>query len=198
MVRRSKLPESVRSKLDALGVSLEAIVDGEDRTGEVGEAVDAAVRAALAESRKRRYGSWSTPFSASFAEIIAERLKTLRSDAGWTQAQLAEAMHLYFPTWGRVTVAQVEATSRRLSFEELVVLGALFAVPVVDLLVPTDVTLNLPTTDLAPEVLRELLVGAGGRIGKGGLDWSAAMQVASEPGPRPATDLWRREPGHDR
>ena len=121
-----------------------------------------------------------------------QRIKELRAEAGWTQASLADAMKPYFK-WTRITVAEIETETRRLTLEELLLLAALFGEPMVSFLIPTDNTwLEPPSRDIYPDHLREMVLGAAGSVGSGGSSWKAASQVATDPAPRPAADLWRR------
>jgi hypothetical protein len=104
----------------------------------------------------------------------------------------------YFPRWARITVAEVEAADRRLTFEELIVLAALFSVPVIEILLPTeDLFLELPVDGLLPEDFAEMLIGHGGTIGTSGPDWAVAMQITPNPTPRPAPDYWTRLSGRE-
>jgi transcriptional regulator with XRE-family HTH domain len=188
----------VATQVEALTSALLAITEGQDKTLEAAQAFDAAVKGSWSAAKANPPGDpWST-FSASFNGIVGGRIRELRDEAGWTQAQLAAAMEPYFK-WGRVTVAEVETDVRRTTFEELLVLGALFGEPVVSFLIPTDEThLLMPTADLPPGRLREALLGRGGKVGRGGLGWSVAVQIADQPGPRPATDLWSKRTGTQR
>jgi transcriptional regulator with XRE-family HTH domain len=191
---RKRLPQQVTAHLDAERDALAAIAAGEDRTDAVVEHADAAMRAAWAHAEANeppKRGLANVECTTSFESIIADRLKETRIEAGWTQVRLAEAMAPY-STWTRFTVAEIETGRRSVSLEELVVLASLFAEPVVRFLVPKDrrTYLDLPTTDVAPSVLVELLIGQGGVIGTGGRTWAAAARVANQGGPRPAPDLW--------
>jgi hypothetical protein len=103
--------------------------------------------------------------------------------------------------WTRVTVAEIKGVDRKISLEELVGLAALFAVPVLDFLLPDDFTfLVLNARDsLDPREVCELVLGAGGVKGDGGLDWDAAARVCDRlprDQVRPAVDLWAT-PGAD-
>jgi hypothetical protein len=106
-------------------------------------------------------------------------------------------MRPYFPKWTRVTVAEVETAARKVAWDELFVLAALFAEPVVSFLVPTSNTALEIENTIQPrkEQILEMLVGQGGTPGVGGLAWPTAQQIAGEPGPRPAVDLWAGRAG---
>lgn len=190
--QRKRLPQQVAAHLDAHREALAAIASGEDRTEDAVQAADEAVRAAWAhaEAGESQAGFGSATFTASFDQIIAERLAETRAEAGWTQAQLADAIAPY-ANWTRFTVAEIETGRRNVSLEELVVLASLYGEPILNFMIPTGRTiLELDHTNVAPGVLAELFVGRGGAIGNGGRSWAAAVRVASEPGPRPAVDLW--------
>ena len=101
--------------------------------------------------------------------------------------------------WKRITYAEVEASTRRVTFEELLGLAVLFAVPVVKLLIPAGdpkitTLLSWETGDMTASMVRELFIGDGGALGQGGLTWRAAARAAGAPRRasdyRPAADLW--------
>jgi len=71
----------------------------------------------------------------TLAEEIARRVKELRAERSWSQAQLAEEMHaLGFP-WTRMTVTEIEGPRRRtVSVEELFGLAYVFDVGIKRLL----------------------------------------------------------------
>lgn len=192
--RSRQIPPAVRDQLDAAADALAAVGEGADVVNEVYRAVDAAVRAASVHARRREQGQWSTTFAASFAQIIGENLKGLRTEAGWTQAQLAQAMaQIGFP-WQRVTVAEVEGAARRVSLEEVVGLAALFSMPALRIILPdSDTALDWTQGDLEPDTVRELFLGQAGVLGEGSLSFAAAAEAAGSPKKddhRPAVDLW--------
>ncbi len=158
-------------------------------------AVDGAVREAAALSAEGP-PSWDTPFTASFRDTIGSNLRALRVEAEWTQVQLAESMTTLGFDWKRITVAEVEAATRGVSFEEVLGLAVLFAVPMVELLVPDGTRLEFPPIDLSAETVRELIIGSDGKMGEGGITWRAAARAAGKQRRksewRPAADLWTR------
>jgi len=173
---------------------------GEDHQGALYGALDRAMRAAASLANPVAGMSRWTTFEASFGQIIGENVKALREEAGWTQAQLAEAMTRLGFDWKRITMAEAEAASRRVTYEELVGLAVLFGVPVVELLIPSEAPndttlLAWNTGDLTASTVLELLIGSGGALGRGGLAWRAAARAAGRPRGmkdwRPAADLWR-------
>ena len=194
--QRKRLPQDVAVHIDVQRDALAAIASGEDRTKDVTDATDAAVRAAWAHADEQ--ASTSKVVTASFDKIISTRLKETRAESGWTQAQLADAMSPY-ASWGRFTIAEIESGRRSVSLEELVLLASLYGEPVLSFMIPTDRTrLELEHTNVAPGVLAELFVGRGGAIGVGGRSWAAAARVATAPDARPAPDLWANRSEHDR
>ena len=189
---RTRLPEQVASHFKEHREALAAIAAGEDRTDDAVHAADDTLRAAWNHAADNDTApAWSLTFTASFNQIVGSRLAAVRNEAGWSQARLAESMEPY-ARWTRFTVAEIETGRRSVALEELVLIAALFAEPAVNFLFPDDDTeLELDTTNVAAYVLAELLIGKGGKIGNGGTGWTAAARVASEPGQRPAPDLWR-------
>jgi hypothetical protein len=192
-VRRTT-PSPLDEPLAEIADALAAMARGEDRHAALLAAVDKATRTALVEAGTHGLDPWRT-FSETFRGIIGDNVKKLRLEAQWTQAQLGEAMtHLGFD-WKRITVAEIEVASRRISFEELTGLAVLFAVPVIKMLLPTQgVALDWAQGDLTRAAVEELLVGRGGTIGTGGVDWAAAARAVGNglgPNGRPAVNLWR-------
>jgi transcriptional regulator with XRE-family HTH domain len=163
----------------------------DDRIAAVYQAVDQAVRSATKLAPRTTLDMWKSPLGASFGEIIGANLKSLRNRAGWSQERLAGAMSRAGYDWKRITMAQVEAGTRRISLEELAGLSALFGIPLVFFLVPTDLALDLPAAQVQPDQVKEVLLGRGGRLGKGGSDWSVAFDVLPSDADieRPAPDL---------
>lgn len=126
------------------------------------------VKGATLEERSRRWRAQleesGGPTILSFGDVAARNLKRLRTEAGRTQAELAEDMNrIGFRQWSRVTVAEAESTKRKLSLEELLGLAALFDRPVVGLLTePLAADEELALNDLRTvdaEVAQFLLVG---------------------------------------
>ena len=151
--RTSPRPAELVSFVDDITDVLVAIASGQDdgdNQQALSEAVDAALQAAVVLERKKRGGaSWSTPGEASFTEIIAENVRNLRLEAGWTQQQVADAMAEIGFNWSRETTVEIERTGRKVQLEELMGIAALFGVPVLELLMPDDDTvLDLPRTGI--------------------------------------------------
>jgi transcriptional regulator with XRE-family HTH domain len=197
------LPAELKSYVDAIGKALTAI--GSDphvatNQGVLSRAVDAAIQAAVGLARKRSGTSWTNPSEVSFTEIVAENLRNLRLEAGWTQQQLADSMAAIGLTWVRETVVEVERTGRKMQLEEVVGVAGLFGVPVLELLLPDEATvLALPEASIGRAQLTELMLGQGGELGEGGRDWVAAVYVlgAGKTIERPAVDLWRHRSDAD-
>jgi transcriptional regulator with XRE-family HTH domain len=123
---------------------------------------------------------------------VAKNIAALREEAGWTQAQLAEAVTELGFDWKRVTVAEVEGADRRVSLEELLGLSALYAVPMFSMLVPSPThSVDIVFQSAHPDDVRELMLGPGGRLGTGGPNWRVAARAAGRVESRPARPLWR-------
>ena len=193
-------PAAVQAAVDTITSALNAIVSGDDverQTEVIDVAVNTALQTAIASAPPKVAG-WDEPLTSTFGQILGANVRERRRQAGWTQEMLAESMSMAGCPWKRITCAEVEADSRRLSMEELLVLSALFAIPAIELMTPNDdAVLELPGAYLKPREVRELLVGQGGVVGEGGLGWRLAI-TAVGPGlrneRRPATDLWNRNP----
>ncbi len=190
-------PSELQPYLKTISEAFVAISRGEDpeqHAEDVYRATDSAIREAWSLAPKGPV-TWETPLGASFAEIIGENVRALRVEAEWSQEALAASMDsLGFP-WKRLTVTEVEGASRRLSLEELLAMGTLFAVPAIELLLPKTYALDWPLGQLLPSVVHELFLGRGGAIGDGGVRWGAPVVALGDPTAeddyRPAADLWR-------
>ena len=184
------LPDSVRHPLRRATEALTRIARGEPAFDDLADAFQSAAAAARAEGSAGALPS-SAPRPSSM--IAGTRMKALRSEAGWTQPRLAEAMvQIGWPKWQRVTVAQVERGDRRLTFEELASLAALFGVPFVELFAEPAFDLALPGGAVPREHLMTLLIGSGGSLGTGGIAWEpaeAACSLLDGPG-RPSASIW--------
>jgi transcriptional regulator with XRE-family HTH domain len=201
--RKTPSPE-IEGYVNQITDALTEMNEGEDHLADLYRAVDGAVRTvSSSESQVAGMSRWTT-FEATFGQIIGENVSVLRDKAGWTQAGVAEAMVTLGFDWKRITYAEVEASTRRVTFEELLGLAVLFAVPVVKLLIPaTDpkitTLLAWETGDMTASMVEELLIGHGGTLGQGGLTWKAAARAAGAPRRandwRPAADLWGTREG---
>jgi len=160
-------------------------------------APELAVRAAYTAGQEERAGVHRTAAVVTFADATAANVKRLRNEAGWTQEQLARDMSAVGFDWKRITVAEVEAASRRVSLEEMVGLASLFGETVMAFL---DVRANYlrfgAARSLSGDELIEMFCGEGWQGGTVGPTWSRAAAVAgAEPGDRdwrPAPALWKR------
>jgi transcriptional regulator with XRE-family HTH domain len=139
----------------------------------------------------------TTAVLQGFADVTRQRVRELREEAGISQSALGTAMYVAFG-WSRETVTKVESGVRKLNLEELLLLAALFQVPALELLLPKEgETLELSAGQYAGAALvRELLLGNGGRLGSGLQVWPAASSLAAgEPTEKPtviAEALWER------
>jgi transcriptional regulator with XRE-family HTH domain len=178
---KPRLPAGVRQHVDVLEDRLRQLTEGAP-VREVGTDLDRAYQqafhAAEDAGREHKYDDRHTAAIRDFGEIVADNLRRLRNDAGWTQAQLAEAMSGVGYDWKRITVAEVEGATRKVSLEELLALAALYGVPMATLLVPgVDYLRWAGGRSLSPEDVRDLVLGTGARIGDHGPDWGPAMRA---------------------
>lgn len=194
-VNRTPPPE-LQPYLTQIGDALARLARGEDDADTaLGSAVDRAVRTATDLGRQGEPKSGWTTFSASFTEVIGTNLKALRVEADITQQAVADAMTTLGFDWKRITCAEVEIDTRRVTIEELLALGVLFAIPAIELLLPDHNTvIDWPQGDLLREDVLELLVGLGGALGQSGINWRTAARAAGRPrtrrDQRPAVSLW--------
>jgi len=192
------LPPEIGAYLEQIQSALLSLSRGErseSRIRDLHQTFDGAIRAAAHIADRDHESPWTRAGSATFAQILGENVKALRNESGWSQERLANAMSALGFKWKRVTCAEVEGTSRRLGLDELMGLAALFGVPAVQMMLPSDgTTLDWINRDLSTEEVKDLFVGHKGTIGEGGAHWSAALiAVGSLTGEneRPAADLWR-------
>lgn len=201
------MPEEVRERADLLLEGLARLASGAD-PHEAGDGVDRAYEAAYDAARaagevRRQERSETVKRLVAFGEMIADHLRARRAEAGWTQTQLAQAMARLGFDWKRQTVAEVELGTRRVSFEELLAMAALYGEPVLSLMQPGDGDyLRFPENRaLDPDDVRALLNSTAAT----GPGWLPAARVARvrDPGSsgdwRPSRDLWlRRRVGRGR
>lgn len=176
---------------------LEAYADGGTDSPDVEDEALTAIHAAIdkiydiRQERRRSQPRAAGAQEVGYQSIVAWQLKRLRLEANTTQAQLAEAVNRLGFSWSRVTVAEIEAGSRRVSLEELVAIAALFATPLIELLLPAPFHyLRLPNGRIAePTELLSLVTGIGSDEEEYGFRmWSAALNIA---GVRPTEEDWR-------
>jgi transcriptional regulator with XRE-family HTH domain len=197
---RQGLSTETQERLGEIERVLRRVADGEDAQEELAAAVDGAFRSAAAQALDTPFDPY-TP-ATDIGSVVADNLRSLRNESGWTQAQVAEAMTSRGFDWKRVTVAEIEGAVRRVSLEELVVIASLHAVPMFSLLLPTEqavVEISEPI-DVHSDELSELMLGRGGRLGTGGSAWRVAARIAGTPkgkaDVRPAVAR-RRRPGEE-
>jgi hypothetical protein len=101
--------------------------------------------------------------------------------------------------WKRSTVTDTEREARRLSLREMYGVAVAFGVPLVELLLakpgePVTTEEGDESAGLAfsSRHARELIVGRGGRVGRGGPMWAPAANACPPDVDRPATELWKR------
>ncbi|MEU3000222.1 helix-turn-helix transcriptional regulator [Streptomyces sp. NPDC006995] len=66
----------------------------------------------------------------SAARLVAQQVREARTEIGWSQQSLAEAMGAYGFAWRQTTVAKVEAADRPVLFTEVLALSHILARPV--------------------------------------------------------------------
>jgi transcriptional regulator with XRE-family HTH domain len=204
VVDRDGLPPEVAEHLDVLTDRLAELAAGADRQevrGDMERAVENAYDAAQTAGAAQRDSNERilAGRKVTYQELVGDRIRRLRSDAGWTQQSVATAMQLLGFDWKRITVAEVERATRRTSLEEMTGIAALFAEPVLQLVVPGgDDYISFGDRTLDPADVAELWIGHDGAAGRGDAAWGAAARVAAyhDPGGdadgRPSRELWRR------
>ncbi len=198
MTRRPALPKEVSEHLGVFEDRLRQLADGSpthEVVDDIDRATELAVRAAYRAGEKRRAGP-ETAALVGFAETISANLRSVRNESGWTQEQLARGMSTVGFDWKRITVAEVEAGSRRVSLEELVGLAALFGETVLAFLDLGPNYLRVGTCSISRDDMFEMFLGEQGQASEGGPTWVTAAWVAgAQPGEhdwRPASTLWER------
>jgi len=189
------LPEIVRQDHEAIRAALiEALnTDGPDR-----EEAFASARGYLeaAEGKvegiaRLRAAARGEDESFDFTNVVARRLSEHRRRAGLTQANLAANMkRLGYLKWTRVTVAEIEGGTRKASLDELFALATMYAVPLVEFLLPDEwESLKHPFLgSVDSSIVREMVMGPSD-----GPDWTPALRVLGLSGStdwRPARRYW--------
>jgi transcriptional regulator with XRE-family HTH domain len=96
-----------------------------------------------ARSRRPRPASVSVDLESPEGQL-GDRVRRLRIEHGWSQAELAARVASQLPNWAQTTVAKTEAASRPIRVNEAAALAAALGVPLHALLVD----------DEAPDALR--------------------------------------------
>lgn len=140
------------------------------------------------------------PEEVSFGDVTAREVRRAREDSGWTQEQLAGAMRDAGHPWQRITVAEVEGGTRRVSLEELLALAVLFGVPMVRFLLPGPGDyMRLPEgtrcyRTLGDDTVADLMLGPDSILGPLYGTWERPGHVAKagqgRPEWRPAPAMW--------
>ena len=201
--KKSARPREMQQHLDRISLAMDDVAENhdEEKYAALHRAFDEAARAAWNVAPKAKAAGFTAAVACSFGQIIGENVKVLRNEAGWSQERLAGAMESAGYPWKRITCAEVEASTRRVSMEETVGLAVLFGVPVIELLLPNEPNVvDLPGGDLSRREALELILGRGGKMGEGGVDWGAPMEALPTTDrtiERPAVDLWRDRKGPD-
>lgn len=196
------LDKTIANHVKVFTDGLEQLAEGAE-THEVVRRMDAATEAAFqaalvaGEAARQQGPSRRIRRKVTFSGIFGDRVRDLRMKAGWSQTRLGEAMNRIGWGWGRMAVTELEGGKRRVSLEEALGLAALFGVPALELLIPIEGAhdLELPADrSIGAETVTQLMLGEGGRVGIGGVDWAPAQRAAGMYGEtedwRPAVDLW--------
>lgn len=82
----------------------------------------------------------------SLGDVAAGNVKRIRSERGWTQAQLAERLAALNYPIGQPTLAKVEKGNRKISVDDAIALAIALNVPPLNLLLPDrlDAEVSLP------------------------------------------------------
>jgi transcriptional regulator with XRE-family HTH domain len=76
--------------------------------------------------------------------MVGQELRRLRMERGWSQEEVARRMAAYgYDSWRQSTVGRTETAQRPLRLNEAVHLAALFGVPIMQLLTPLPLRLDL-------------------------------------------------------
>jgi len=90
--------------------------------------------------------------------VIARNVAELRTEHGWTQAELAREMHAWGFTWATNRVTQLETLRRPVSLLEVIGLAMVFDLPVERLLAGDDKIALPDGRDFPLVFLREALI----------------------------------------
>jgi transcriptional regulator with XRE-family HTH domain len=196
---RRVLPEAAAEEMGAIADVLAALAHGGDPQV-AWQSVEEALRRAyrISWDAARQSPEPDEDQVVTLAEVTATRLRSAREAAGLTQAEMAGVMQKLGYAWRRITVAEVEGGTRRVALEELIGLSALYGVPVLAFVLPTQSQfVRIPPHGGAlvwPQHIVELFLGQDGVLGHGGTSLNAARVVAGcapgVPDWRPAQRLW--------
>jgi transcriptional regulator with XRE-family HTH domain len=105
------------------------------RGGEQGTAVGTAALGRITpRPRRPRPAPLPARTSGTPEQTVAERVRRLRLDRGWSQAELAARVSSALPNWVQTTVAKTEAASRPIRVNEAAAIAAALGLPVAELL----------------------------------------------------------------
>jgi transcriptional regulator with XRE-family HTH domain len=103
-----------------------------------------------------------------------------RTMSRWSQVQLADAMNRLGYAWSRVTVAEIENGSRKVSLDELLALAGLYGLPLIELLrPPKGQCIRLEDGRVLDEDASLQMVLGEANIRTSAADWSYAAAVAN-------------------
>lgn len=97
-------------------------------------------------------------------DIVRRNVAMLRSRANLTQQGLADEMLLRGLTWSRETVAQVETTSRRITFVEAIALAASLDVPLARLVSTSAEVVSVGESEWTSAYVGAAMAGTAGDV----------------------------------
>lgn len=191
------LPESAEQHLAGISSALRMAfgTNGSDQAEALAVAYEYFVAAKVLAVRtaQRRAPAAGEVQAVDFTDIVASRLQEHRVMAGITQAYLAAVMKRLGFKWSRMTVTEVEGGSRKVALDELLALAALYAVPMVEFLLPYEgESLRYPALgDVEGSVVQVMVVGPSD-----GPNWAPALTLTLDqpdaPNWRPAYPYWEK------
>jgi transcriptional regulator with XRE-family HTH domain len=96
--------------------------------------------------------------AATPEEIAGRKLNSLRTEHGWSQAEVARRMDAYGYSWHQTTVGRIEGGQRPLRLNEVVHVAAMFGVNPIQFLVPNVRPAGLAEDIKASEEGREAVL----------------------------------------
>jgi transcriptional regulator with XRE-family HTH domain len=129
--------EALEQAIEAYAVLARRIAVGDADQSELIRAAELVAAEARADAR-RDVAGWGT--TLSLGQVVGWRVAGERAALGWSQRALADQMCVLGFSWTRLTVNDVEAARRRISYDELFALASLAEVTIVDLLTPPSDT----------------------------------------------------------
>lgn len=108
-------------------------------------------------------------------DLLAQNLRRVRGERGWSQAALAGRAQIVGLSWSRSTVADAEARRRDITVEELLLLPIILEVDLLELVTDEAPWVEVGDTCLASTALKKLLTGKQGKVSVGEIESLAAV-----------------------